>query len=154
MKKITLTQGKYALVSDKDFKYLNQFKWYYKKKKTERTGYAARKHPSSNNTVFMHQLILKAKNVDHKDGDGLNNQRHNIRIATKSQNQWNRGKSKNNTTGFKGVSTLSGNRRKKFFASLQVNYEYKYIGAFETALEAHEAYIKEVKKYHGRFARW
>jgi len=97
MKKIPLTQGKLALVDDADYKWLNQWKW--KVINCNYTCYAARtiylgggRKNQKSGTIQMHRLILNAPinmEGDHKDGNGLNNQRSNLRLATSGQNSQN-----------------------------------------------------------------
>ena len=103
MKTIQLTRGKEAQVSDRDYEFLNSFKWQAHLNSTSGRWYAA----SSTNKKFMHRLILGITDhkilCDHKDGNGLNNQRENLRIATHSQNMANRKKAKNSTSQYLGV---------------------------------------------------
>lgn len=87
--------------------------------------------------------------VDHKDGDGLNNRIENLRLASRSQNQRNVGLTRRNSTGFKGVSYFRDSG--KFRADIHVNGKTKYLGQFETATEAHFAYVTAAKKLHGEF---
>lgn len=142
-KEIKLTQGKVAIVDDKDYEYLSQFKWHWKS-----NNYAARE--SSRKTIFMHREIMKPQDgmlIDHIDGNGLNNQRNNLRICNKSQNGMNR----QNNTGrqFKGVYPVG----KKFVARIQVDGENKYIGTYETQDEAARAYDRAAIDLFGRFAK-
>ena len=108
----------------------------------------------------MHRMILeraigrpltKKELVDHIDGNGLNNCRSNLRIATSSQNMQNSKKSKANTSGFKGVSYHR--RAQKWCAAISVNGKNKYLGLFESPEKAHEAYCEAAKKYFGEFAK-
>jgi hypothetical protein len=156
MKKIKLTQGKFALVDDVDFDWLNQWKWY--TRKSRKTFYAQRNSKTINGVrhlILMHRVILRPsikKQVDHKDENGLNNQRNNIRICTIGQNNHNHGKTIKNTSGFKGVSWfISAN---KWGAVIGVNGKQKYLGLFSSKIKASEAYIKACKKYHGEFANY
>lgn len=152
MKKIKLTQGKFALVDSTDYKFLNQFKWTYLS-----VGYAHRKVQRNNKikTILMHRLIVGGAIVDHRDGNGLNNVRKNLRIATKSQNGYNRGKTRANSTGFKGVSHAHHlNTSKKFYARIKVNKKQIFLGYFLTAKEAFEVYKKAALKHHKEFAKW
>ena len=106
MKTIKLTQGKCTLVSNIDYTYLNQWKWFIVRSK--KNWYAARRD-NKYKVIFIHHVILNRIGkhnfiyVDHRDGDGLNNCRSNLRPATKSQNGGNRGLNKNNKSGYKGV---------------------------------------------------
>ena len=101
MKKIKLTQNKYAIVDD-DYEWLNQFKWHFSK------GYAARSVGGRKNKkyVWMHRLINNTPKdlfTDHINRNKLDNRKCNLRSVNKSQNGLNREKPKNNTSGYKGV---------------------------------------------------
>lgn len=141
MKKIKLSQGKYALVDDADFDWLNQYKWSYLF-----SGYAFRTTWPDNKGVYMHRSILNAKEgeeVDHINGNKLDNQRNNIRLCSRSQNMANRTS--------KGMSWRKDRNRWK----VRINVEKKeiYIGLYKTRVEAVRAYNEAAIKYHGEFAR-
>ena len=147
MKKIKLTQGKEATVSDEDYEYLMQWKWHAKKGRN--TFYAVR-CPS----VYMHREILKRKGVeathtDHIDGDGLNNTRDNLRDCTIAENQRNRSKTKNNTSGVKGVYWQ--NQAKKWQAKIVINNKHKSLGLFANKQDAKDTYNKAAKDLYGDF---
>lgn len=147
MKKIPLTQGKYAIVDDIDFEYLNQWKW------TFTHGYAYRKDDKRKN-VFMHRFLLQApkgKLTDHVNGNKLDNRRLNLRLCSPSENQKNQKKNKANTSGFKGVSW--DKERKKWAAYINANGRLYHLGRFSIKRVAAEAYDKAAKKLHGEFAR-
>lgn len=158
MKKIKLTQNKYTLVDDEDFKKLNQFKWFARKDSKSGIFYVARNSKTikgKRHMVHMHREImnvLKNIDIDHKDGNGLNNQKNNLRLATRSQNNMNQKKRKDNISGFKGVSWRKDN--KKWRTNISVEGKTITIGYFKTALEASKAYIKACIKYHGKFANY
>jgi len=107
--------------------------------------------------IFMHREIAKrmgldlSNEIDHKDNNGLNNRRENLRTATHAQNNQNKGKSKNNTSGYKGVNWEK--RRNKWRARIYFNKNYIHLGYFNDIEEAAKAYEKAAKKYHGKFAR-
>src|SRR4030066_295203 len=106
-KQIPLTKGLFATVDDEDFKYLMQWNWC--AIKGRKTFYAVR-HDGIlpfRKSVSMHSVIMdtpKGMKTDHKDNDGLNNTRKNLRICTNTQNLQNAKKHSDNTSGYKGVS--------------------------------------------------
>ncbi|WEM05511.1 HNH endonuclease [Ralstonia phage BOESR1] len=87
--------------------------------------------------------------IDHVDGDRTNNRLSNLRLCTHAQNQLNRGVTRNNTTGFKGVRPSNG----RFRADIQVDGRREYLGHFDTAREAAEEYDLHARRLHGQFAR-
>jgi len=153
-RRIPLTQGQYALVDQADFESLNQFKWC--AAKDYETFYAIRyAHINNKNTTIkMHRQIMNAKEndiVDHRDKNGLNNTRENLRIATASQNNanskrgMNRGKSK-----YKGV--CRDERCGKWRAGIKCQGKHIHLGMFDDEIKAAKAYDEAAKKYHGEFA--
>jgi len=104
----------------------------------------------------MHRVVSDragldlSNDIDHIDGDGLNNIRSNLRAATRSQNLYNRGKTKNNTSGIKGVSWDKG--CSKWRSQIQSNGTHYHLGSFDTKEEAAEAYREAAKKVHKEFS--
>lgn len=154
MKKIPLTQGKFALVDDEDFTHLSSFKWY--AQKIGFTFYAVRmiRLPDYRRTSLpMHRAILNPKphqGVDHRDCNGLNNTRKNLRIATQTQNLRNARLRSDSVTGFKGVSLR---RNGRFMATITYGGKGHHLGHFNTAEAAYVAYCKAAVKHFGEFAR-
>jgi hypothetical protein len=154
MKEIKLTQGKVALVDDEDYADLSQFKWHAVKFRGSHTLYAARRVFIGKKwgRTLMHRFILGLGGkdwIDHKNGDGLDNQRHNLRICTNSQNQMNQALRVDNTSGFRGICR-SG---KKWSAAIRSGGEKIHLGTFETKEVAALARDHAAIKYHGEFAR-
>lgn len=114
-----------------------------------RANFGNRPHRS---TIFMHRLLLPGAllSIDHKDGNGLNNRRDNLRPATQSQQTANCSKRTNVLTAsrFKGVSK-SGER---FYAYVRINGKRKHLGTYSTEAEAALAYDEAAKKHFGEFA--
>ncbi len=150
MKEIKLTQGKVALVDDCDFEWLNKWKWCYGE------GYAVRAFKKADGkwtTVKMHRLILdtpKGKHTDHKDHNGINNQRKNIRICDYAQNQFNQRKKEGLSSKYKGVNFFK--RDKRWYAHITTKGKMRHIGSFKTEEEAARAYNGEAEKFYGEFA--
>ncbi len=88
--------------------------------------------------------------IDHKDGNHTNNKWSNLREATKQENNRNRNKQRNNTSGFKGVSWLKSNNSWVAQATLDTNRVY--LGCFATPELAHAAYCNFIEEYHKEFA--
>lgn len=146
MKKIKLSKGKYAVVDDSDFGWINQWKWSFS------IGYASRRDEVGK-TIYMHRLILntpKGKQTDHINLNRLDNRRSNLRIATASENKANEGLRKNNTSGYKGVYWFG--RDQFWIAYITVNKKPIRIGSFATAKKAAIAYDIFAKKHFGNFA--
>lgn len=155
-KEIPLTQGKIAIVDAADYEWLNQWKWCAWKVKTHHTYYAIRTQRinGKNTTIRMHRLILDAKGgeqADHIDGNGLNNSRDNLRIATPLQNTHNSRRPINNTSGYKGVYWHK--RTGKWMARININNKRKHLGLFTSPEEAAKAYDTAALELHGAFAR-
>ena len=109
-------------------------------------------------TRRMHQVIMcdvleiECQTIDHRNRDGLDNQLHNLRPATRSQNQFNAGRRRDNTSGFKGVHRTSQSTCRPWVARIRVNGREIHIGYFPTPQEAADAYDEAALKYHGEFA--
>ena len=151
--KIPLTRGKFATVGPRDYKYLMQWKWF-----CNHRGYASR-HDNTRPgrpLVLMHNIVLSRMGcegyaeADHANRDTLDNRRKNLRAVTRSQNRCNRGKFKNNSSGYKGVHWHK--RVKKWVARIQIDKRSKHLGCYDNVEEASKAYDKAALKYHGEFA--
>lgn len=149
--KIPLTQGKFAIVGPRDYKYLMQWKWYYD------NGYAVRNDYTNGHTrVRMHRVVLERMGFkdfpdsDHINRNRLDNRRGNLRAVVRSQNIYNSSKRKDNTSGYKGVSWHR--RHKKWYSTIMLNGKHHYLGQFDDKVEAAQAYNEAAKECHGKFA--
>lgn len=152
MKTIPLTQGKVALVDDADYEWLMQWTWY--AWFSGHRWYARRSNGHAGAKSYMHRVILNAQvgsKVDHRDHNGLNNQRWNLRAGNQSLNMANQLLSSRNTSGFKGVYWDAS--RNKWVAQLAPKSGHVFIGRFLTAAEAASAYDLAALERWGQFAQ-
>lgn len=153
---IPLTQGAVALVDEEDAAHLLGFKWLLYRPGHGRR-YAGRRVAKSHDhgaLMAMHRVILAAPqgfDVDHIDGDGLNNTRANLRIATRSQNMANIPKRPGCSSQFKGVSW--NKRSGRWVANIGHNNRVVYLGGFTSELQAALAYDRAARDLFGEFAR-
>lgn len=157
MRTIPLTQGHLALVDDADYEVLSHFKW--RVIKTNNTLYAARSTSrvfGKQKIVYMHRQILGLVDPEveahHKDNDGRNNQRDNLKVATHSQNlQSIRTKKQGATSQFRGVSL---HRRDGIWqVQIRINGKDTHLGTFTDETEAARAYDDAAFKHFGEFAQ-
>ncbi len=146
MMKIPLTQSAIAVVDDEDYTELSKTKWYLCRK--EHRCYAYSKIGP------MHRVILNASDgteVDHKDGNGLNNQKNNIRLCTHTENMRNSAPPRFGTSKYKGVHWHTKN--KEWRSRIVMNRKPIWLGSHTSEIEAAEAYDKKAKELYGDFAR-
>lgn len=149
-KVIRLTQGMVAIVDNEDFELLNKFKWYATKGWS--TFYATRDIWTGGKKIStpMHRVILglqkgDGKAVDHRNRNGLDNRRENLRIASQAINAYNSKLQRNNTSGYRGVVWLKHNKR--WMARIKILGRWKALGCYATAIEAAIAFDMAVLQY-------
>lgn len=156
MKKIPLTQGRVTLVDDVDYEELNKQKWYaYQDRNTWYVRSNSLPVNDKKFSVLMHRVILglqhgDKRQCDHIDGDGLNNQRSNLRVCTNSQNQHNRRQIVTGRSRFKGVAWHK--QSKRWIAQIKCYPAHIYIGSFDTEEAAAKAYNEKARELHGEYA--
>lgn len=156
IRRIRLTQGKYAVIDAKDLDKISELKWcavllsgrWYASSRVRWVNGKRRQR-----IIFMHRLIADAPegiDVDHRDGNGLNNRRKNLRFATTQQNAWNRGKAANNTSGHRGV--CFSRKAGKWQAQIHVKNSTIWLGYFDSKIQAAHAFDNKIRELHGEFA--
>ena len=152
-KEIPLTRGKVAIVDDEYYSLVSPFKWsaaVRRSAKSER-WYAVR--TVDKKVILMHRLILGITSelqCDHINGDGLDNRRSNLRIATNTQNQMNRQKQPRCSSQFKGVCW--DKNRKKWIVLIMVNQKSIHLGRYKDEVEAAKAYDEAAKILFRKYA--
>lgn len=156
MKRIPLTQGKFALVDDADYERLNQWKWY--AVRGCKTFYAARqirinKGRGGQRLIFMHRIILglsknDTQQTDHINGNGLDNRAVNLRKCSPLQNCRNRTGRHNTKSKYKGVVFC----RNRWRARITDTGKQIHLGYFGAEKDAAMAYDHKAKLIHGDFA--
>lgn len=156
---IPLNKGQQTIISAQDND-LARLKWNVIKRSA---GYYAKRDIQKNNKtkcLKLHRVILsrmlgrellRSEQVDHRDGDTLNNTRENLRLATNSQNQANRKLTSQNSSGYKGVSWHK--QHGKWHSQLMVNGNRMSLGYYDDPAEAHRVYWEAAQKHFGEFAR-
>ena len=150
---IPLTKGKLVTVEPKDYEEQTVHKWYAKRgnsRKKQTRYYAARS--TKGKTVFMHREIMRCPEgmeVDHINGDTLDNRKANLRICTRADNTYN-SRSRIATSLYKGVSFH--NLTKKWAAQISYKHKKRHISLFEHQVRAAKAYDDRAKELFGEFA--
>jgi hypothetical protein len=144
-RQIPLRRGGFALVDDEDFERLSKMKWH-----VLNGCYAAHGHG-----ILMHRLIMDVRDnqqIDHINGNGLDNRRCNLRLATKPQNMMNRGAQKRNKSGYKGVYRRVVSNGVKWIANIKFDGKSHNLGSFDTKEQAAQVYNEAAQKHFGQFA--
>lgn len=160
MKEIKLTQGMVALVDDEDFERINAVSWY-TIRCSKGSGYMVRyyavrnfrvrpgRHPKGRqNRIWMHHLLLEkipGYEIDHIDGNGLNNCKNNLRYVTHSENLMNGRKTTiNKSSKFKGVSWCE--KDKRWDSRIRREGHQFFLGHFNSEEEAAKVYDEAAKE--------
>ena len=147
-KSIPLTMGMFAMVDDEDYDRLNKYRWHVSRKGI--TFYASRRTKGENGkrvNIKMHQEVIGKKVgfvPDHKNGNGLDNRRDNIRHVTSRQNSQNR--HMNKKSKYPGVSPDKG----KWRALIRLGKVKKHLGMFNDEYEAFLSYKNAVWVFTGQ----
>jgi hypothetical protein len=155
-RKIPLGEGRFTIVEPRDFYWLNNFHWTI-------TGdgehiYAVRNIINARGKTMiirLHREIMNAPKgllVDHKNSDTLDNRRANLRLATHSQNQFNKRKTKTKASS-QYVGVHFDKSRGQWGARIKHGNKSIWLGRFDSEIDAAKAYDEAAKKYHGEFAR-
>jgi hypothetical protein len=142
-----------CLIDTTDYKTVRNYRWYaHDSKRGTFYAHSSIRRQHRVQTVLMHRLLLPhMTRPDHKDGNGLNNCRKNLRESTRSQNGANRRKKSGATSQYLGVYFDS--QKKRFCAGISINRKYLKLGRFDSEEDAARAYDIAALEHHGEFAR-
>jgi len=145
---IMLVGNKEVLIDSDKIDLLSKIRWSVLEK------YIGYRNIEKNITIYLHRYLIKApveKIVDHINGNRLDNRLINLRLCDYSQNQYNKGLTKANKSGYKGVYWHK--TKKKWATNISANKKQYYLGCFDTPEAAYAAYCEKAKELHGEFAR-
>lgn len=154
MAEIVTAQGKIVLIDDDDLPIVESKRWqayggpecYYAVNISRINGKLV--------STYMHRLIIAPPSgmvIDHMNGNGLDNRRSNLRIATHAQNNQNRKMRAGSEVPFKGVCR-TGSKKNPYCVRMRIDGKSAYIGSYPTAEEAALTYDRMAIKLHGEFA--
>lgn len=155
MREIELTQNKYTTVDNEHYDWLSQYSWHIKQAKN-RSDYAKFTTPRKDGkqkTIHMHQILLwcpQGYEIDHINGNGLDNRMENLRIVTRLQNSMNQHKKKIGKSKYKGITYDT--RSNSWQARIGKNNQRFNIGTFKKEEDAAQAYDNKAKELFGEFA--
>lgn len=143
---IPLTHGAWTLVDAEDYETLLEMgPWH-----LGSGGYARRGKVEDGRQPLMHTVISGITMIDHRNRNPLDNRRVNLRAATRTQNNWNVGLSRNNRSGYKGVSYDPS--RSAWKAYIGLDSRYIHLGRYRDPRDAAVAYDRAARKLYGEFA--
>jgi hypothetical protein len=151
---VTLTQGYEAIIDAADVPLVEGVNWYANNQPNTVYCVNRSQNETKKTTIRMHRVIMGDPDgfqIDHIDGDGLNNRKSNLRLATRCENNRNRKINKNNTSGLKGVFWIAS--RKRWRAEIKADGKKINLGYFNTPEAAHAAYVAASERLHGEFGR-
>ena len=153
--RVPLTQDKVAIVDTEDLTFVSGRAWV-------AVRYGGRWYAKTNvccnsgtwTAVYLHRVLMRdlgGRQVDHINGDGLDNRRCNLRSVSSAENKYNAGKRKDNSSGYKGVSCRAGGKRWR--AQIQHCGRTHWLGVYDNKIDAARAYNAAALQMFGAFAR-
>lgn len=145
MKLIALTQGQFAIVDDEDYDELSKFKWFANKDRN--TFYAARVSydGKTKKNIRMHRLIMgfPQLQIDHRNGNGLDNRKFNLRIVDTRQN----GQNRHDTTSSRFPGVYWRESKGRWIATITHKGKRIYLGSFREEVDAFKCYLRAIDKF-------
>lgn len=153
MRRIELTANRFALVDDEDYERVNQFLWQAQVRPNNCYARRGKMIKGKRVNIWLHRFVLGITDdsirVDHKNGNGLDCQKHNLREATKQQNALNTDVIVREDVPYRGV----GKHGKRWRARTCDNGLYIHLGTYDTQEQAAQAYDDYYKTHNQDFAK-
>lgn len=146
-----LSNGKKVLVDAEDYEKVIAIDWKYQLHKGKEYVRVQRWVEGKNVTTYLHSFLMNGRMVDHINGNGLDCRKQNMRVCSKKQNNMNRSKAKNNTSGYKGAYWRKD--RSTWQSRISVEGKNVHLGYFPNSEDAARAYDKAARSYYGEFGK-
>ena len=154
---IPLTKGKFALVDPHDFFEVSQYKWTLKETRFNKYAYRQYKQEGKMVQILLHRFISKCPTglaVDHKNGNGLDNRRVNLRVCTQSENLANTSRHSDRKYDLpKGVGYKADRKTNPYYSQITKGGKRYNLGYFSTVDAAYAAYKQKSIELFGEFSR-
>lgn len=155
-KKTAKNLGFIAVVDDDDYERISKYKWSLSIRKTRMYAMRSEGPRGNNKKYYMHREIINIEegmDVDHINGNGLDNRKENLRVVSRQDNLRNMRNIRGGSSKYKGVYLYSERLRKPWMAMIRINKRGKYLGYYKTEEEAALAYNKAAIEHFGEMAK-
>lgn len=152
--RLPLTQNKYCIINTDDLEEIGKHQWMFSNEGASRNATKDERKTMGVCRIWMHRQIMghpAGLEVDHANGDRLDNSRDNLRVASHNQNVCNMLSNSTSYSGMRGVEKIPNKKKPSWCAKIQFQGKREYLGSFQSAEEACAVYVKRGRELHGEF---